>query len=164
MKMLKRIKQNIMLAAAILTTIIDKGNEFSDAQVFTALGDTTSTKSFDTKGADIGTGETLHLVIQVDAAVTAALAATVEFKYVESDTADLAAPTVLATSGLIAKATLVAGYPVMKMKIPANVKRYVGVIYNVGTGVLTTGSFSAFLCKDVQNAKTRCFPSGYVNY
>lgn len=157
--MLKKIK--LFLAGAILTTIIDKFNEFSNAQAPTT-GSTTSTKSFDTKGADIGTGEEMYLVVQVDTAVTSAGAATVEFKYVESATQDLGTPTVLATSGAIGKATLVAGYQVLKIKIPENTKRYVGVIYTVATADLTAGAFSAFLCKDLQSAKTRCFAAGYT--
>lgn len=155
-------KLRLFAAGAILTTIIDKFNEFSDAQVVTALGDNTSTYSFDTKGADIGCGEAVHLVVQIDEAVTAALAATVEFKFVESDNADLSAATQLATTGAIAKATLVAGYTVIKLKIPANAKRYIGVVYTVAVGVLTTGKFSAFLCKDIQAAKTRTLPAGYT--
>jgi hypothetical protein len=50
------------------------------------------------------------------------------------------------------------------MKIPANSKRYVGVIYTVATADLTAGKFSAFLSKDLQSAKTRTFPAGYVNH
>lgn len=155
------LKKILLQAGAIITTIIDKFNEFSDAQAFTT-GDNTSTYSFDTKSADIGTGEDLYLVVQVDEAVTSNGSATVEVKYVESAGADLSSPTVLATSGAIAKATLVAGYQVMKIKIPANTKRYVGVIYTVATADLTAGKFSAFLAKDLQSAKTRTFAAGYT--
>lgn len=156
---MKRLK--LLLAGAILTTIIDKFNLFSDAQAFTAVADATSTKSFDTKGADIGTGEETYLTVLVNEAVTSAGAATVEIKYVQSDNADLSAADVLATSGAIGKATLIAGYKAYQIKIPANTKRYVGVIYTVGTAVLTAGKFTAFLSKDVQSAKTRTFPAGY---
>lgn len=151
----------LTLAGAILTTIIDKFNEFSDAQAFTT-GDNTSTYSFDTKSADIGSGEDVRLVVQVDTTVTSNGNATVEIKYVQSDNADLSAADVLATSGAIAKATLVAGYTAMRLKIPENTKRYVGVIYTVGTADLTAGKFSAFLCKDAQSKKTRTFPAGYT--
>lgn len=153
-------KLKLLLAGAILTTIIDKFNQFSDAQAFTT-GDTTSTKSFDTKSADIGTGEDTYLTVLVNTTVTSNGAATVEVKYVESDSADLSAPTVLATSGAIAKATLVAGYKALRIKIPANCKRYVGVIYTVAVADLTAGKFTAFLSKDLQSAKTRTFAAGY---
>ncbi|OHD24899.1 MAG: hypothetical protein A2Y38_16150 [Spirochaetes bacterium GWB1_59_5] len=151
------------MAGAILTTIIDKFNEFSDSQAFTT-GANTSTKSFDTKGADIGTGEDLYLTIQTDVTCTSNGNSTVAFAYVESDNADLSAADTLYTTAAIAYATLVAGYQVVKMKIPANTKRYVGVIYTVATADLTAGKFSAFLSKDLQSAKTRTFPSGYVNH
>lgn len=154
--------KRIVLIAALITTIIDKFNEFSDAQAFTAVEAATSTYSFDTKGADIGTGEDLYLVVQVDTAVTSTGAATVQIQYVESATADLGTPTVLYDSGAIAKTALTAGARPVAIKIPANTKRYVGVIYTVGTEVLATGSFSAYLCKDLQSAKTRVYPAGYT--
>lgn len=154
-------KLRLAIAGAIITTIIDKFNEFSDAQAVTT-GSTTSTYSFDTKSADIGTGEDTYLTIQVDEAVTSGGAATVDFKYVESDNADLSSSTTLASTGAIGKATLVAGYQAMKIKIPANTKRYVGVIYTVATADLTAGKFSAFLSKDLQSAKTRSFAAGYT--
>lgn len=152
----------LWLVGAILTTIIDKFNEFSDAQAFTT-GDNTSTFSFDTKGADIGCGENTYLSVQVDTTVTSNGAGTVEVKYVESDNADLSASTTLYTTGAIAKATLVAGYnPIRNFKIPANSKRYVGIIYTVATADLTAGKFSAFLHKDAQSPKTRTLPAGYT--
>lgn len=154
-------KLGLLFAGAILTTIIDKFNLFSDAQAFTT-GDNTSTKSFDTKGADIGTGEDTYLTVLVNTTVTSNGAATVEAKYVQSDNADLSAPDVLATSGAIGKATLVAGYRAVDIKIPANTKRYVGVIYTVATADLTAGKFTAYLSKDRQNPKTRTFPSGWT--
>jgi hypothetical protein len=160
--MLNKLKLNIFLASVILTTIMDKFNEFSESQAFTT-GANTSTKSFDTKGADIGTGEDLYLTIHNDVTCTSGGGATVAFAYVESAAADLSAPTVLYTTAAIGYATLVAGYQAVKIKIPANTKRYVGVIYTVAGADLTAGKFSAFLSKDLQSAKTRIFPSGYVN-
>lgn len=154
-------KLGLLFAGAILTTIIDKFNMFSDAQAFTT-GDNTSTKSFDTRGADIGTGEDTYLTVLVNEAVTSVGAATVEVKYVQSDNADLSAADVLATSGAIGKATLIAGYKPLQIKIPANTKRYVGVIYTVATADLTAGKFTAFLSKDIQSPKTRTFPAGYA--
>jgi hypothetical protein len=94
--------------------------------------------------------------------VTSDGSATVTFAYIESDTADLGSPTTLFTTAAIAKATLVAGYQAIKMKIPPNSKRYVGVLYTVGTAALTAGAFSAFLSKDQNAAKTRTLPAGYT--
>lgn len=159
--MFKKLKLNLIRAGAVLTTIIDKFNMFSDAQVVTT-GATTSTKSFDTKGADIGTGEDTYLTVLVDTTVTSLGLATVAFAYVQSDNADLSAPDTLYTTAAIAKATLVAGYKPVQIKIPANTKRYVGVIYTVAVADLTAGKFDAFLSKDIQSAKTRTFPAGYT--
>lgn len=159
--MLKKLK--LLLAGAILTTIIDKFNEFSDSQAFTT-GANTSTKSFDTKGADIGTGEDLYLTVQVDVTCTSGGNSTVAFAYVESDAADLSNPVTLYTTAAIDYDDLVAGHQVVKMKIPANSKRYVGMLYTVATADLTAGKFSAFLSKDLQSAKSRVFPSGYTNH
>jgi len=141
--------------------ILDKFNEFSDGQAFTT-GSTTSTYSFDTMGADIGTGEDLYLIAQVDTTATSAGAATVEFKYVESASADLSSSTTLATSGAIAYTALTAGAMPVKIKIPPNTKKYVGVVYTVGTADLTAGAFSSFLTKDLQHAKTVAHASGYT--
>lgn len=157
--MLKKIK--LFLAGAIMTTIIDKFNEFSDSQAFTT-GANTSTFSFDTHSADIGSGEDMYLVVQCDVTCTSGGASTVKFGYVEDDLADLSTATVLHETAAIGYATLVAGYQVVKMKIPANTKRYVGVIYTVATADLTAGKFSAFLCKNITDAKTRIHAAGYT--
>ena len=157
--MLKKLK--LFMAGAIMTTIIDKFNEFSDSQAFTT-GANTSTYSFDTKGADIGSGEDTYLVIQADVTCTSGGASTVAFAYVQSDNADLSAATKLYETAAIGYATLVAGYQVVKMKIPANTKRYVGVIYTVAAADLTAGKFSAFLCKNITDTKTRIPAAGYT--
>jgi hypothetical protein len=158
--MLKKLKLTFILAAAIATTWIDKFNEFSDSQAFTT-GANTSLYSFDTNSADIGSGENVYLVIQCDVTCTSNGASTVKFGYVESANADLSAADVLHETAVIGYATLVAGYQVLKMKIPANTKRYVGIIYTVADADLTAGKFSAFLCKDITDSKNRVYASGY---
>lgn len=158
--MLKKLK--LFMAGAIMTTIIDKFNEFSDSQAETTVADHYSTYSFDTGGADIGSGEDTYLVVQVDITCTSDGSATVAVAYVESDNANLSSHTVLHTTSALGYATLVAGEQVVKIKIPANTKRYVGVMYTIGTAALTAGKFSAFLCKDITDTKTRMYPAGYT--
>lgn len=157
--MFKKLK--LLLAGAIMTTIIDKFNEFSDSQAFTT-GTNVSDYSFDTGGADIGSGEDMYLVIQCDVTCTSGGSSTVTFNYVDDSVAALTSPATLFTTGAIAFDTLVAGYQVAKIKIPANTQRYVGVTYVVATADLTAGKFSAFLTKDISDTKTRMYPAGYT--
>lgn len=148
---------------------VDKQEEFSDSQAVTDSAISTNVLDL-TQGTanltliDIGTGENMYLVIQVDTAATAAGAATVSFSLESDSTTDLAtSPTVHWQSPApVAIATLVAGYEVAKIKLPPQppmYERYLGVRYTVATGPLTAGAFSAFLTKDIQN--NRAYPVGF---
>ena len=132
--------------------ILDERNEFSDAQAVTAsaISDVIDLGAAPTT-QDIGNGEPLYLVIQVDEQATAAGAATVTFSLESDSTADLAtSATVHWTSSAIAKATLAPGYVVATIALPnGSYERYLGVRYTVATGPLTAGKFSAFLAKNV---------------
>lgn len=147
---------------------VDKQEEFSDSQAVTVTAISTNVIDL-TQGygslttIDIGTGEEMYLVIQVDVAAAAAGAATVTFTLESDSTADLAtSPSVHWQSQAIGKATLVAGYEVARVKLPPGppeYERYLGVRYTIGTGPLTAGSFSAFLTKDIQ--KNQAYPTGF---
>lgn len=132
--------------------ILDERNEFSDALAVTAsaISDVIDLGVGPTL-QDIGNGEPLYLVIQVDEQATAAGAATVTFSLESDSTADLAtSATVHWTSGAIGKATLAPGYVVATIALPnGNYERYLGVRYTVATGPLTAGKFTAFLTHDV---------------
>jgi hypothetical protein len=148
---------------------VDKQAEFSDNQAVTATAISTNVYDLFPVGngvnsnavRDIGVGEDVYLVVQVDAAVTAAGAATVTVTLESSTTADLAtAPTVHFASTPFAIAALGANKTLMTFKLPADAyKRYIGVRYTVGTGPLTAGSFSAFFAKDIQ--AFRAYSKGY---
>ncbi|WP_321878474.1 Bbp16 family capsid cement protein [Paraburkholderia bannensis] len=137
--------------------ILDKTNEFSDSQAVTATA--VSTNTIDTNPAfvnsttDIGAGEDVTLVLQVDTSATASGAATVTVT-LESDTAtDLSSgsSTVHVTLGPFALAQMTAKATLAKVRLPSGTyKRYLGVRYTVATGPLTAGAFSAFLVKDAQ--------------
>jgi hypothetical protein len=139
---------------------VDKQNELSDSQAVTTTAISTNVIDL-TNGQsglttiDIGSGEDVFLVIQVDTAATAAGAATVTFSLESDSTADLAtSATVHWTSAAIGKATLVAGYEVARIKLPAgDYERYLGLRYTVATGPLTAGAFSAFLTTGVHAQK-----------
>jgi hypothetical protein len=135
---------------------LDKQLEFSDSQAVTATAISTNVVDLNTAfnyntGVDIGTGEDVYLVLQVDAAATAAGAATVQIALESSAAAGLTSSTVHFTSANYALTDLTAGKTLLAVKLPSGTYlRYLGVRYTVGTGPLTAGSFSAFLVKDVQ--------------
>lgn len=134
--------------------IIDTQTQFSNEQAVTSTAISTNVIDLGATPTlrDLGTGETMDLVISVDEAATASGAATVTFSLESDSTADLAtSATVHWSSAAIGKATLVAGYEVARIKIPAgSYERYLGLRYTVGTGPLTAGKFTASLVKDAQ--------------
>lgn len=148
---------------------VDKQAEFSDSQVVTATAISTNIYDLYPTGnavnsnavRDIGVGEDVYLVIQVDAAATAAGAATVNVTFESSSTADLATtPTVHYSSTALPLTSLTSGTTIAAIKLPAGAyQRYMGVRYTVGTGPLTAGSFSAFFAKDVM--AFRAYQKGY---
>lgn len=147
---------------------VDKQAEFSDSQVVTATAISTNVYDLFPVGnavnsndvRDIGVGEDVYLVVQTDAAATAAGAATVVITLESADNASLTSSTVHVTSVAYALSDLAAGRTLMAIKLPAgSYKRYIGVRYTVGTGPLTAGSFSAFFAKDIQ--AFRAYAKGY---
>lgn len=102
---------------------------------------------------DIGAGEPMYLVIQVDTAVTSAGAATVQFSLASDAQAAIAtdgSATIHVSSQAIGKATLTAGYQIVLPVPPENpaYERYLGILQNVGTAALTAGKINAFLTHD----------------
>ena len=129
--------------------IMDKELEFSDSQAVTASAASTNVVDLG-QTYDIGVGEDLYFVVQVDAAATAAGAATVTFTLQTDTVENFASPTGLINSDAIGKAALTVGAKPIVARIPHGAQRYLRAHYTVGTGPLTAGAFSAFLTKDVQ--------------
>lgn len=138
--------------------ILDELLEFSDAGALaTGTGRSLHGDVIDLGATpqDFGVGEPLYLVIQVTTAV-AGTSSTVSFELV-SDAAAAISTDGTATehlvTELIPEATLVAGYQrawVIPPGVADNVyERYLGLITNVGTAVLTAGAINAFITKDV---------------
>lgn len=147
---------------------VDKQAEFSDSQAVTATAISTNVYDLAPIGnavnsnlvRDIGVGEDVYLVVQTDAAATAAGAATVTVTFESSAAAGMTSPTVHFTSPAYALADMPAGKTLLAFKLPAGAyQRYLGVRYTVATGPLTAGSFSAFLTKDV--SAFRAYQKGY---
>lgn len=138
---------------------LDKQAEFSDTQAVTATAISTNVMDLNpafnyNTSVDIGTGEDIYLVIQSDAAATAAGSATVVVTLESSAAAGLTSSNVHWTSNTFALTDMTAGKTLAAVKLPSGVAvpylRYLGVRYTVATGPLTAGSFSAFLTKDIE--------------
>lgn len=141
--------------------ILDERNEFCDATALSTSGTGRALVGdvIDLGAADqIGSGDQLYLVIQVDTAVTSAGAATVSFELASDAQAAIATDgtaTVHFATAAIPKATLVAGYTVAVVEVPIvpDAERYLGILQNVGTAALTAGKINAFLTADVARWK-----------
>ena len=148
--------------------ILDNFLEFCDATSAVAnvgnaiLGDVIDLGSSPTL-KDIGNGEPLYLVIQVDTTFSDAGDAgnaTIQFQLCSDSTENLAtSKTVHIDTGAISIATLVAGYQkVYALPIETTYERYLGIWETVGTTNLDAGKVNIFLTKDV--AKWVATPDG----
>ena len=106
---------------------------------------------------DIGTGEPMYWVIQVETTFVGATSTT-KFELSSDSTANLATSrTVHAATGDIPVATLVAGYTkVIPLPLEATYERYLGVWETVGTANVTAGKINSFLTHDV--ARWNAYP------
>lgn len=145
--------------------MIFEKDAFSDAQsiVGVAAAAINSTNYRDLGVArDISPGQDLWLVILIQTTVLAAAgAANVTFKLLEDSQADMASGSAktLWSSAAIAKATLVAGYVVAKIKVPSTSKRYLRVTATPDTNDTTAGKIDAFLTPNADAWKS--YASGF---
>ena len=129
--------------------IIDRFNEFSDAQAPDTVATHASTNVVDLKALGKIEGKPYYLHIKVNTAVTSYGSATVTFLFQTDSAENFGSATTLWTSAAIGKATLVAGYEVIRLPINGlNLNRYLRVAYTIGTAALTAGKFDAFLSAD----------------
>ena len=137
--------------------ILDENLEFADATVLpTATGISLFGDVIDLSVArDIGAGHLpLALVIQITTAVVGTTS-TVEFRLASDAAAAIATDGTATEHGrtdAFPEATLIAGYKIVLIIPPegGNVyERFLGVLSNVGTNVLTAGNANAFLTKNV---------------
>ena len=127
--------------------IIDRFNEYSDAQAVTASAASTNVVDLDAAGKIEGKPYYLH--VKVNTAATASGDATVAFSFETDSDEAFGSATTLWTSAAIGKATLVAGYEVIRLPINGlDLERYTRVYYTVATGPLTAGKFDAYLSAD----------------
>jgi hypothetical protein len=132
--------------------IIDRFNEFSDAQAPDTVATHASTNVVDLKAAGAIESKPHYLHVKVNTTVTSDGNATVTFLLQTDSAEDFGSATTLWTSAAIGKATLVAGYEVVRLPINGlPLKRYVRVAYTIGTAALTAGKFDAFLSADADS-------------
>lgn len=143
--------------------ILDERLEFADALSCVAnvgnaiLGDVIDLGASPTL-RDIGNGEPLYLVIQVDTAVVGTTS-TVQWQLASDSTANLAtSKTVHIDTGAIAEATLVAGYTkIYPLPVEATYERYLGLWQTVAVNNLSAGKINAFLTREP--AKWAAYPN-----
>ncbi len=131
--------------------ILDERSEFCDAtSAVLAIGNAIIGDVMDLGATptlrDIGNGQPLYLVIQVDTTFVGATSTT-QFQLVSDSTANLAtSKTIHLDTGAIPVATLVAGYTKI-MALPSEVtyERYLGLWETVATANVTAGKINAFL-------------------
>jgi hypothetical protein len=137
--------------------ILDKNNELSSAQRVCNGGATEVSENVYDCGAanaNTGMGEPLIFVFTVDAAF-AGTATTLTVNLQDCTTAggtyyDIPG----ASSGAIAKATLVAGYQFTIVMPPTAHDRYIGVNYVGDNTFETTGTITCQVVKDFQSNRT----------
>lgn len=118
-------------------------------------------------GRDFGIGGEAWLEVLVTVAVTASGgAASVNFELVTDSTSTIVTKNILVASGVIAKATLIAGYK-YRVQLPAAdpasttpYKRYIALDYLIATNTLTTGTFESKIVLNVQEADL--YQSGFA--
>lgn len=143
--------------------ILDKLNEFADATALNtgAAGGYLIGNQIDLglNDRDVGNGEPLYLVIQVDTAITAGASGTVAFSLASDATAvinpaastkHLTTPVFTVGAGIAAGTVLYAG------AIPSDgnaYKQFLGIVQTTGVAAVTAGAVSAFLVRDVAKWK-----------
>lgn len=141
--------------------ILDERNEFCDATAANTgaagsylIGDVIDTSVI---GADLGQGNELWLVGQVDTTFTSGGAATVAFSMATDAQAAIAVDGSQSEhfrTSAIPVATLVAGYQICAVRLPLGTyERYLGIVQTTATAALTAGKVNFFLTPDVSKIK-----------
>lgn len=129
---------------------VDSQEVFSTNQAVTAIGDTVSTNIYDTgNAANIGAGEDAYLDVRVNQAVTSGGAATVTAVLQTSADNVTWIDAAAGPTRTVAQMNT-AGASVGKIRLPAELRRYIRVVYRTATAALTAGTFDAFIVKDEQ--------------
>ena len=123
--------------------IIDKQLTFSEEQAITSTAD--STNVLDLGGANMNTGEPVEILCQVEEAFTSGGSTTLTVSLVTDDNEAFSSATTLITTAAIPKASLVQGFNIPISFLPANVERFVKLVFTVATGPFTAGKINSGL-------------------
>lgn len=129
---------------------VDSQLLFSDAQAVTAAA--ASTNSIDLGAVrDIGTGEELYLVVVCDIAMTDASSDSTLAVSLEGDSSTTFSPDASDALFTFAATSAAGTRKVMKLspEMASLQYRYIQLRYTPANGNLTTGSFTAFITKDI---------------
>lgn len=146
--------------------ILDEYGEFCDATALNTggaasylVGDVIDLGAV-TGGRDIGTGEDVYVIIQVDTTATSGGSATGQFHLASDAQAAIAVDgtaTYHLSTAAIAVATLVAGYEILCARLPSgSYERYLGILQTTAVAAFTAGKINAFLTKTPN--KYRSYP------
>ena len=145
----------------------DLATILSDSQALTATAYSTNAMDMgnSTPKNDVGSGEGLALVINVEVAADATTGdETYQFQLIQSANANLSSEDVIleTTTAYITRATLVAGYQ-LTIPIPADLvtKRYIGAKYTLG-GTTPTLTVSASIVPRKFLKTGRIYAKGYT--
>ena len=142
--------------------IRDKLNILSNAQAITVTAASTDYLDLGT-ARDLGRGQEIWAQVRVHTAFTTSDAADLTVALQADDnTSFSSATTLLQSASAIAAATLVAGYHILRVRIPISTpERYMRFYFTVGTGSFTAGKVDAELLLDVQ--ADHAYAKGYTN-
>lgn len=132
--------------------ILDRETQVSDGQAITATAVSTDTIDLGVAGRDISNAEHFSPFAQVRAAFNNLTS--LEFQIIESANANLSSHVVLATTGAIPLASLVAGAVIQLPKqLPRTSLRFLGFRYVVAGTAPTAGSVDAGFVMALQTNK-----------
>ena len=130
--------------------ILDRQLTFSNGQAITAAATIVSTDIYDTGAANINinTNRELQLYVAVTEAFVGGTNVTVNL--IQSATENMASPTVLVSSGVIATAALTRGAVLLRLALPRNSQRFIGLQF-VSTGTYTAGRLTGGIVLDTDD-------------
>ena len=125
----------------------DKLLTYSEEQAETTVAAHDSTNTVDLGlNSDYGERGTLWLVCKVVETFTSGGSATLAVAFQDSaDNSSFAAVANAPSKAATAVASLVAGYELLRFKLPPGVRQYSKLVYTIGTAVMTAGKVSAYL-------------------
>lgn len=140
--------------------ITDRELTFSNDQAVTT-GTQVSTDKVDTGAAGININTNRELQIFVSVTTAFAGGTSLNVNLVESASADLSSPTVLASSGVTAEADLTAGRVLLRTAVPRTSKRYLGLQF-VTVGTHSAGTIFGGIVRDSDDSVYPAFETGYA--